>query len=65
MLTLDGLSMWLDFQNFMSSVIHKASFDKIVQYIEDTKKDKQAKIIYGGTCRSSARVFAALMTGTR
>jgi 1-pyrroline-5-carboxylate dehydrogenase len=37
-----------DFTNFMGAVIDEASFDKISEAIEFTKKAKRAKIIVGG-----------------
>ena len=38
----------IDFENFMTAVIHKNSFDKIVSYIEDAKNDDCVEIICGG-----------------
>ena len=37
-----------DFGNFVNAVIDERSFDKIVNYIEDAKKDVNAKILVGG-----------------
>jgi 1-pyrroline-5-carboxylate dehydrogenase len=37
-----------DFTNFMGAVIDEASFDKISEAIEFTKKSKRAKVIVGG-----------------
>ena len=37
-----------DFKNFMTAVIHEASFDKLVNTIENAKSDKDAEIIIGG-----------------
>ncbi len=37
-----------DFRNFINAVIDEKSFDKIAQYIEDAKKNKNAEIIAGG-----------------
>jgi len=37
-----------DFTNLMSAVIHQASFDKCVDYIEHAKADDSCKIIVGG-----------------
>ena len=34
--------------NFMTAVIHQGSFDKLVRYIEQAKKDADAEIIFGG-----------------
>ncbi len=38
-----------DFRNFVNAVIDEKSFDKLVAYIEDAKKDKSCEIIAGGT----------------
>jgi 1-pyrroline-5-carboxylate dehydrogenase len=38
-----------DFRNFVNAVIDEKSFDKLVQYIEDAKKDSSCEIIAGGT----------------
>jgi 1-pyrroline-5-carboxylate dehydrogenase len=37
-----------DLSNFVTAVIHEASFDKIVGYIENAKKNKDVEIIFGG-----------------
>ena len=37
-----------DFGNFITAVIHEGSFDKLVGYIEQAKKDSEAEIILGG-----------------
>ena len=37
-----------DFRNFFNAVIDEASFDKLVCYIEQAKKDKEAEVIIGG-----------------
>ena len=37
-----------DFKNFMTAVIHEASFDKLVNAIENAKSDKDAEVIIGG-----------------
>jgi 1-pyrroline-5-carboxylate dehydrogenase len=37
-----------DLANFMTAVIHQGSFDKLVRYIEQAKKDADAEIIFGG-----------------
>ena len=34
--------------NFVTAVIHEGSFDKIVRYIENAKKNKDVEIIFGG-----------------
>ena len=47
----------IDFENFMTAVIHKRSFDKIVGYIENAKKDTDAEIIIGGDYDDSKGYF--------
>ena len=47
----------IDFENFMTAVIHKNSFDKIVKYIEKAKNDKEAKILIGGDYDDSKGYF--------
>ena len=47
----------INFENFMTAVIHKSSFDKIVKYIEDAKKDKNAEILIGGSYDDSKGYF--------
>ncbi|MGB4655248.1 MAG: L-glutamate gamma-semialdehyde dehydrogenase [Bacteroidales bacterium] len=37
-----------DFGNFMNAVIDETSFDNIMGYIENAKKSKDCKIVYGG-----------------
>ena len=37
-----------DLSNFVTAVIHEASFDKIVGYIENAKNSKDVEIIFGG-----------------
>ena len=37
-----------DLSNFVTAVIHEGSFDKIVGYIENAKKNKDVEIIFGG-----------------
>ena len=37
-----------DLSNFVTAVIHEGSFDKIVRYIENAKKNKDVEIIFGG-----------------
>ncbi|MAV66579.1 MAG: 1-pyrroline-5-carboxylate dehydrogenase [Flavobacteriaceae bacterium] len=44
-------------ENFVTSVIHEASFDKIVNYIENAKKDSSCKIIAGGNADKSLGYF--------
>jgi len=47
----------IDFENFMTAVIHKNSFDKIVEYIEKARNDKEAKILIGGDYDDSKGYF--------
>ena len=44
-------------ENFVTSVIHEASFDKIVNYIKNAKKDSNCKIIAGGNADKSVGYF--------
>ncbi len=44
-------------ENFVTSVIHEASFDKIVNYIGNAKKDSSCKIIAGGNADKSVGYF--------
>lgn len=46
-----------DFENFVTAVIHEASFDKLVGYIENAKKDADAEIIAGGNYDKSKGYF--------
>jgi len=46
-----------DFRNFVNAVIDEKSFDKLVQYIEDAKKDSSCEIIAGGTYDKSKGWF--------
>lgn len=46
-----------DLSNFMTAVIHEGSFDKIVQYIEQAKKDSETEIIAGGHYDKSKGYF--------
>lgn len=46
-----------DFNNFISAVIDKKSFDKISGYIEKAKNSKDAEIIIGGNCDDSKGYF--------
>ena len=47
----------IDFENFMTAVIHKKSFEKIVNYIENAKNDKNVEIICGGNYDNSKGYF--------
>lgn len=46
-----------DFTNFINAVIDERSFDKIANYIENAKKDPNAKIIAGGNCNKTEGYF--------
>lgn len=46
-----------DMSNFITAVIHEGSFDKLVRYIEQAKKDKKAKIVAGGGYDKSKGYF--------
>ncbi len=48
-----------DFSNFITAVIHEGSFDKLVSYIEQAKKDADAEILVGGTYDKSVGYFIA------
>ena len=46
-----------DPKNFINAVISEISFDKISEYVEYTKKSKDAKILIGGNCDKSKGYF--------
>lgn len=47
------LCEWVDFTNFMSAVINKASFDRIKQALDQVKESSSdAEIILGGICKN-------------
>jgi 1-pyrroline-5-carboxylate dehydrogenase len=46
-----------DFGNFITAVIHEGSFNKLVSYIEQAKKDTDAEIIVGGNYDISVGYF--------
>ena len=46
-----------DFGNFITAVIHEGSFNKLVSYIEQAKKDADAEIIVGGNYDKSLGYF--------
>ncbi|WP_323027600.1 L-glutamate gamma-semialdehyde dehydrogenase [Gelidibacter japonicus] len=46
-----------DMDNFVTAVIHEASFDKLASYIDQAKKDKNATIIAGGNYDKSKGYF--------
>ena len=46
-----------DMSNFITAVIHEASFDKLASYIDQAKKDKEASILVGGNYDKSKGYF--------
>ena len=46
-----------DLSNFVTAVIHEGSFDKLVHFIEQAKKDTDAEIILGGNYDKSVGYF--------
>ena len=46
-----------DFTNFINAVIDEKRFDKIEGYIEQVKKDEDAKILVGGKCDKTKGYF--------
>lgn len=44
-------------ENFITAVIHEGSFDKLVSYIEQAKKDSNAEIVAGGSYDKSKGYF--------
>ena len=48
-----------DMSNFITAVIHEASFDKLAHYIDQAKADPEAKIIAGGTYDKNKGYFIA------
>ncbi|WP_369047933.1 L-glutamate gamma-semialdehyde dehydrogenase [Tenacibaculum sp. UWU-22] len=46
-----------DMSNFITAVIHEGSFNKLVKYIEQAKKDTDAEIIAGGNYDKSKGYF--------
>jgi 1-pyrroline-5-carboxylate dehydrogenase len=46
-----------DLSNFVTAVIHEGSFDKLVRFIEQAKKDADAEIILGGNYDKSVGYF--------
>tara|TARA_R100001369_G_scaffold21881_3_gene39765 strand:+ start:69360 stop:70988 length:1629 start_codon:yes stop_codon:yes gene_type:complete len=46
-----------DMSNFITAVIHEASFDKLAKYIDQAKKDKNAEIVVGGNYDKSEGYF--------
>ncbi|MEO5788486.1 L-glutamate gamma-semialdehyde dehydrogenase [Gelidibacter sp.] len=46
-----------DMSNFVTAVIHEASFDKLANYIDQARKDKNATIIAGGNYDKSKGYF--------
>ena len=46
-----------DMNNFITAVIHEHSFDKLVHYIEQAKKDSDVEVLAGGTYYKSTGYF--------
>ncbi len=46
-----------DMSNFVTAVIHEGSFDKLATYIDQAKKDKNAKVFAGGGYNKSKGYF--------
>lgn len=46
-----------DLSNFLSSVIHEGSFDKLAKYIDNAKSAKDAEVIIGGNYDKSVGYF--------
>ena len=46
-----------DFSNFITAVIHEGSFDKLVTFIEQAKKDTDARIVVGGGYNKTVGYF--------
>lgn len=46
-----------DFANFFNAVIDEPSFDKLKNFIDQAKKDKDAEIIFGGKCDKTKGYF--------
>ena len=47
----------IDMENFVTAVISEVSFDRIVKYIENAKKSKNAQIMHGGGYDKSKGYF--------
>ncbi|MCW1953355.1 MAG: L-glutamate gamma-semialdehyde dehydrogenase [Flavobacteriia bacterium] len=48
-----------DMSNFVTAVIHEASFDKLASYIDQAKSDPDAEVVAGGTYDKSKGYFIA------
>lgn len=46
-----------DMSNFITAVIHEASFDKLAKYIDQAKNDDEAEIVVGGNYDKSKGYF--------
>ncbi len=46
-----------DFSNFMTAVIHEASFDKLAAYIDRAKDSNECEIVFGGNYDKSKGYF--------
>ena len=48
-----------DMSHFITAVIHEASFDKLVSYIDQAKADKDVEVLAGGTYDKSKGYFVS------
>ena len=48
-----------DMSNFITAVIHEASFDKLAAYIDQAKADKNIEVLIGGTYDKSKGYFVS------
>lgn len=46
-----------DMSNFITAVIHEGSFDKLVSFIDQAKKDSDAEVLFGGNYDKSKGYF--------
>jgi 1-pyrroline-5-carboxylate dehydrogenase len=46
-----------DFTNFVNAVIDESSFDKLKEYIDRAREDKDAEVIFGGKCDKTTGYF--------
>ena len=46
-----------DMSNFITAVIHEGSFDKLVSFIDQAKKDNDAEVLFGGNYDKSKGYF--------
>lgn len=46
-----------DFTNFFNAVIDESSFDKLKEFIDNARSDKDAEVLFGGNCDKSKGYF--------